>query len=408
MRSGWKFLILTGHLRGRELKLPEGEFTIGSKDADLSAQLDDDKQVTLLVSEEEIRVKEESVPMWYEGEAQLAASSIPPSTIIDLAGFCFLLGAGDQELTLADVPERQKVIKSSGKNWLAIVCLSSCLVFAIGVAVFSWMNLNTPPVIKLDPKAWIEQQVQQTGYGNLELSWSDNGILTIGGYCRSVSKYQSLLGKLNGLGIHYKNQALCQEDIVHNVYFVLQQNGYSHVLVHSGKRLGTVVISGDISADKQWESVSQLIAQVNGLQSWKVRSEKDEGLSELVEKLREANLLDKLSLLRNNSTITITGHLSDEEESELSKVLSQYRRDDITKHRVIYQNIPISQSMLRLFPSAVRSFAGNAKNPYLILANGMRIQIGTRLPNGFEVSKLNTTSVELVKDGQVLHIPLAL
>nr|WP_284676666.1 type III secretion system inner membrane ring subunit SctD [Vibrio sinus] len=401
-------MILSGHLRGRELKLPEGEFTIGSKDADLSVLLDEDKQATLLVSEEEIRIKEESVPMWYEGEAQAERSPIPPSTIIDLAGFSFLLGAEDQDLTLADVPARQKHTEKGGRNWLAIICLSLCLVFAIGVAVFSWINLNAPPIVKFDPKAWVGQEIKQPGYGKLELSWSGNGILTLGGYCQSVSKYQSLLGRLNGLGIHYKNQAICQEDIVHNVYFVLQQNGYAHVMVHSGKQLGTVVISGNISADKQWQSVSQLIAQVKGLHSWEVKSEKEEGLGELVEKLKQTHLLDKLSLSRNGNTTTITGSLGSKDEALLNKVLKQYRTDAPSNGRVIYQNIPVSQSMLSLFPSAIRSFGGNAKNPYLILANGMRIQVGTRLPDGFEVSNLDTTSVELVKDGQLLHIPLTL
>jgi len=406
--SKWKLLVLSGSLKGRELRLPEGEFTIGSKDSDLAVLLQNDVQSTLLVSSEEVLIKEDSTPLWYQGEKQVNPSPIPPSTVIDLAGFCFVLGVEEQNLSLEEIPKRQKhTRKREARNWLAISLFTLTLLFASLLVYLGWLAYKAPKVPPFDPKAWLQSQTNLEQYRDLHLSWSENGIVTVGGYCTDSKSYQALLGKLTSFGMHYSNEAICQDDIIHNVYFVLQQNGYSHVVVHSGEEPGTIIIAGDIYADKLWEKVSRVIAQVKGLKSWEVKSEKEKekGMGGLLDALKENHLLDELSLSRHGQTTTITGHLSAEKEKQLKQILANNLKHD-SSNRVIYQNIPVSQSMLSLFPASIRSFGGNAKKPYLILANGMRIEIGTQLPNGYQVTNLDPSGVELVKNGQILHIPL--
>ena len=340
MFSKWKLLVLNGSLKGRELRLPEGEFSIGSKDSDLAVLLENDLHSTLLISAEEIQIKGDSIPLWYRGEKQVNPSPIPPMTVIDLAGFCFLIGVEEQQLSLEDVPKRKKASKKRvRRNWSAIALLSLSLLFTCALIYFAWLAYSAPKQAPFNPKAWLQKQTNQEEYRYLDFSWSDGQILTISGYCSDSRSYQKLLGKLGSFGMHYNNEAICQDSIIHNVYFVLQQNGYSHVAVHSGDKPGTIIISGDIYADKLWERVSRVIAQVRGLKSWEVKSEKDKGMENLVDELKANHLLEQLSISRHGNTTTITGHLSAEKESKLKQILDNYSKHDSSNRRVIYQNI---------------------------------------------------------------------
>ncbi|WP_108651914.1 type III secretion system inner membrane ring subunit SctD [Dongshaea marina] len=408
MQSQWKLKIINGPLRGRELKLPEGEISIGSDDSDIAVALEGDQSATLQVNEQGVRLAETGVPLWFDGIPQQESDEFIPGSVIDLAGLCFVVGRSDQELNIEEIPSRRVTRTPRIGSRIYPYAFGLFLLLSGGILYLGWRGLEKPAVPEFNPKAWVAEQSEKPAYKALKLFWTNDGLLTVRGYCQDGSAYQDLLDKLVMLGIHYRNQAVCQQDIVNNVAFILQQNGYSHVSVLSGNKLGTVIISGAIYADKQWEKVSQTISRVRGLKSWEVKSQHDDGLRLLVEMLRSKNLLGKLSVSRSGTMIVITGTLDNDAERVLKEALDQFAIEHPNVLRIIYQNIPIGKSMLGLLPAPIISFGGNNHSPYLILNNGMRVQEGTRLPSGYEVSELGESGIELTKDGQLLHIPLNL
>ncbi|MCL9783723.1 type III secretion system inner membrane ring subunit SctD [Vibrio sp. S4M6] len=409
MLSKWKLLILSGSLKGRELKLPMGEFSIGSNNADLAVFLEDNLQPTLVVSEAEVTVQEDAIPLWFQGEKQAFPYVLPSSKVIDLAGFSFLLGKDDEDLTLKEIPERlSETVATKPYRWPVVVLLIFSLILACALAYFNGFGARKPSGTSISPKKWLQNEVaSHPTYKALHTTWSHDGIVTLSGYCTDTSSYQELLNKLNNIGIHFNNKAICQDTIIENVDFALHKNGYSNVSVSSGDQLGKVIISGDLTADKQWEKVSEEIAQIKGLKSWEVKSHKGRNLQGLIKDLKNNQLLTRISISQHGDTTTLTGHLSAKREAQLKHILKKYTAPASTM-RVIYQNIPVSQSMLDLLPAPIISFGGNERHPYLILNNGSRVVEGTRLPNGYKVTHLDKTGVVLTKSNQLLHIPLML
>ena len=74
---------------------------------------------------------------------------------------------------------------------------------------------------------------------------------------------------------------------------------------------------------------------------------------------------------------------------------------------ITYQNITYAGGLYpKYIPSPVASFGGDEQGSYLILVNGVRCSVGTRLPSGYVITELDGNGITLTRAGVIAHFPI--
>lgn len=246
---------------------------------------------------------------------------------------------------------------------------------------------------------WKQLAATVAGYGTIRFK----------GHCMDSRPLNALMIQLRRYGVLLREPMICQDQLLNNIRYVLHLFGYEQVTVSATDKPGEVAIQGAIQADDRWRQVVDMLAVMPGLAHWSVENQGDKQLKALLTQLRQAGLLGKLSIARSGDRLVVSGRLAPAQQSKLNQQLAQFSQRWEPAPVVIYQNIRPSEERQQLFPAAIVSVGGCEKNPFLELASGQRLQVGARLPNGYQIVAIDGVhGVELSREGQLVHVPLDL
>lgn len=430
----FKLRLLNGPLAGRELALPAGELTLGQGDVDLQVPLEGlvtDRHVVLLVSEQGFFLTS-AVACWVAGKAwEDRTAPLPLAQVIDLAGQGLLLGTVDSTLPLLPLPPRivaadeqtgvtrlnnnRAALREAARHygrWIGRAGAST-LMIGLLLAGGSWLLSATaighglPTQSELVP--WLTQQLQQPGLSGLGFAWEGDGTIRFKGHCLDSRPFNALMIQLRRYGVLLREPMICQDQLLNNIRYVLHLFGYEQVTVSATDKPGEVAIQGAVQADDRWRQVVDMLAVMPGLAHWSVENPGDKQLKALLTQLRKAGLLGKLSIARSGDRLVVSGRLVPAQREKLNQQLAQFSQRWEPAPVVIYQNIRPSEERQQLFPAAIVSVGGCEQNPFLELASGQRLQVGARLPNGYQIVAIDGVhGVELSREGQLVHVPLDL
>lgn len=403
--------ILNGALQGRELSLPPGPLTLGLGDVDLLVALDDGiTLITLLVGEQNIRLQD-PVPCWVEGRA-FQGERLPTGKIIDLAGLCIVLLAPGEHFTSRRIPERLAPGRwrlSRVQRQILRITVSSLLLLSACIAVYWWQHQETvsEQVDRLGVQQWLAKQHKTPDLRTLGFEWLNDGTVKIYGECRHQQSLDNVLQILRGKGVFWHLETRCQDRLQDDVRDLLSENGYQHVELLSGQLPGEIRIRGNIRADARWDRVVHQLSELPGLKRWNVISS-ESNKERWLTTLRQAGLIGRINMERRDDRLIVSGKLSDSEQLRLQQTLKTLLKEDHLT--LILQNIPPrSADENDIFPAPVASIGGSKLSPYLALTDGRRLQIGARLNQGYEIAGIDPLlGVDVYRDGQLLHIALAL
>lgn len=413
----WVLHVLTGVLAGQSVHLPDGLFTLGAGSArDLNVLLPDvPEQYALLdVDEQGVRLQSAGLPCWVNGQVLPAETSILPVAVaLDLAGLGIVLVRSDH---VAALPTRLPARKGSGA---AAARLRFPSLLLVGVLLLSVLSLllwrisshgggTSAGHAPFNLSAYLAVLKKSPALRGVQITQSPDGSVTLSGHCPLSTALPPLLDPLVTAGVPYRNQVVCQDTLVQSARSVLALNGYPEVVVHGGADLGNITMSGDIQADQHWRYTSQQIDQIAGLTAWHVENNIDQSVSVMVDLLRTAGLLPQLSVVRDQAFLMLTGVLNSSQQTQLQQVIVKYQQTLSQAPKVVYQNIPLGQESERYFPSPIVSVGGGTDAPFLLLANGVRVQVGSRLPSGYKIAALSRDRVTLTRPGQWVQLPLVL
>jgi type III secretion protein D len=418
----FKFRLLNGPLVGRELVLPAGELTLGQGDVDLQVPLEGrliDHRAVLLVNDEGLFLNSE-VACWIDGKPwKDRTMPLPLDRVIDLAGQGVLLGTLESNLPLLPIPPRvaadsEKQTATSRWGHWKWEARAATLMISMVLGGGGWLLSTTaigngiPTQSELTP--WLTQQLQrQPALAGLSFSWESDGTIRFKGHCLDSRPLNALMIQLRRYGVLLREPMICEDQLLNNIRYVLHLFGYEQFTVAGTDKPGVVAIQGAIQADDRWRQVVDMLAVMPGLVHWSVENQSDKQLKALLVQLRKARLLGKLSIARSGDRLVISGRLSSSQQSQLHQQLAQFRQRWDPAPAVIYQNIRPSEERQQLFPAAIVSVGGSELNPFLELASGLRLQVGARLPNGYQIVAIDGVhGVELSREGQLVHVPLDL
>ncbi len=404
----WKLIFHSGPLAGQGLNLPNGDVTVGDTpecDVQLSLPKAPGQHCVLQVSEQGVRLRTLRVRCRMNGRrVKDEEVEVPAHQRIDLGGYGVSIVRAGEEMPLQPIKSRRYGIRLWG------IALPGAMVTCLMAVMFQAgrdLRASVPNHSLFDLQGY--QRALRMKFDQIRVDRDEMGVLTLTGRCDEAAELSPYLNTLIEAGIVYRNQVVCEDELQRSVAYILRGNGYRYAQVSSGQTPGSVIISGNISDDAQWVSVSQQLDQLPGLRSWTVRNDTDAMLVNLIDMLRQQKLFEQLSVACQGDILTVTGQVPEAQEPQLRQALERWQQGRGNEIRLIYQNIPATKFEAEIFPAQVVSFSGNQQAAFLKLANGMKIQAGSTLPNnGYMVTKLDQNGIELRKEGEWIHLPLGL
>ncbi|MCL1076968.1 EscD/YscD/HrpQ family type III secretion system inner membrane ring protein [Parashewanella spongiae] len=399
MPSTFKILWLNGPLKGRQLVLPLGSFTIGS-DGDVLAVLDNSEQLEFDISEDKVSLVNET-EVWVNGEKQESIDEIAHGEVIEIEGIAFILGDADTEIEAKSIP-RKKMPKKSASHW-ALFIIS---VFSTLLIVLLLIDPVHAPQHSVTPKQWVDQRLTVNELDGIKSIWSENGVVTFNGFCENSQKLNQFVDEVKKHGILFVMHAECTDQLVTDVKQVLNQNGFQNVSVEQNIIPGSVTISGAIQAGERWNKAITVLKTIPSLVSWHVINESGVQIKPLIDALRKQNLIESLMITQLDDSIVITGEVDQNSEARVIKIAHNIKKIQQNGIKIVFQNIPVRHEVNRILTSPVVSFGGNSELPFIELENGYRLSIGNELDNGYVIEFIDIKGVDLSKNGQIIHIPL--
>ncbi len=417
----WKLVFQSGALAGQVLHLPAGELTVGDQpgcDVHFPLPGAHGDHCVLSVDEHGVTLRPLRMRCKVNGRGlKTDEIKLEVGQIVDLAGCKFSLarvaeGAASsvEKLPVTPPAGRGAVRARDLRLWgIGLPCLIAAGLVIAMLQAGQELRASVSRYVPFNLDSYQEALRLDPGLAQVEVVRAESGALTLSGLCRDTAELAPFLARLTDAGIAYCNQVVCEDELRRGIAYTLRANGYRDARVSAGSSIGSVVIAGNIHAGKRWEAVSQQLNRMPGLKSWTVSNDTDSTITGLVDTLRAHKLLAKLSVARQGGDIlTVTGQLPAARQQQLRQVLDIWQKRYEDRIRVVYQDIPTSKLQLGIFPATVTGFSGNHKTAFLQLANGMKVQIGSTLPSGYVVTKLDESGVELRKEGQLVHLPLDL
>ncbi|PJG64773.1 EscD/YscD/HrpQ family type III secretion system inner membrane ring protein [Yersinia kristensenii] len=401
MEMKFKIRILNGELNGRELMLPKGVFTLGDQGSDVLLPLPQGKILALIISENQIMLQ---VPgaVWVNGLRHDLQQPVPLRQVIEAAGLALVLGEEN------DVLSGIIVVHRSGPRLLLWLSVATFILLGLLFSFIFWFTQQSNRLFSHLPSSIPTQLSEQLKISTLEginATWLADGSVVLSGHCTSSSAVIQLQNFLVSNHVVFRNQLVCDDRLIASVGEVLHQYGYQDIDVKVGKITGNVAIHGAIEMGEKWLSVQKVLATIVGLKGWVVINSHDGQIPLLVERLKDLGLLSYLSMTQSNKEIVISGMLSPEQQQHLRSMLATLtQQPDVFPVR--YQNIPASDQATQLLPAAIVSYGGNSHSKFVQLANGVRLQQGTVLGNGYKVILIGEQSISLLKSSNLVQIPM--
>ncbi|CFR26364.1 type III secretion system inner membrane ring subunit SctD [Yersinia kristensenii] len=401
MEMKFKIRILDGELNGRELMLPKGVFTLGDQGSDVLLPLPQGKILALIISENQIMLQ---VPgaVWVNGLRHDLQQPVPLRQVIEAAGLALVLGEENDVLSGIIVGHR------SGSRLLLWLSVATFILLGLLFSFIFWFTQQSNRLFSHLPSSIPTQLSEQLKISTLEginATWLADGSVVLSGHCTSSSAVIQLQNFLVSNHVVFRNQLVCDDRLIASVSEVLHQYGYQDIDVKVGKITGNVAIHGAIEMGEKWLSVQKVLATIVGLKGWVVINSHDGQIPLLVERLKDLGLLSYLSMTQSNKEIVISGMLSPEQQQHLRLMLATLtQQPDVFPVR--YQNIPASDQATQLLPAAIVSYGGNSHSKFVQLANGVRLQQGTVLGNGYKVILIGEQSISLLKSSNLVQIPM--
>lgn len=402
MAVRFKLRLLSGELNGRELSLPEGEFTLGEQGCDVLLPLSQGQVLTLIISENQIMLQV-SGTVWINGFRHDLQVPIPLRQVIEAAGLALVLGEETDVLSEIKIPRR------SGSRlllWLSMVTFVLLFLFVMLIFWFTQQSSRLFSYLPPDIPTQLSTQLKQPALEGIKAGWLSDGSVMLSGHCTSSSAVIQLQNFLVRNQIIFRNKLVCDDHLTASVSDVLHQYGYQNIEVRTGKTPGNVILYGAIEMGGQWLKVQETLATVAGLKGWTVVNSHNGQIPRLVEHLRALGLLGYLSMTQSPKDIVISGVLSPEQQQQLKQMLTALAGPQSDELPVRYQNIPASDQTTQLLPAAIASYGGNSHSKFVQLANGTRLQQGTVLPNGYKIIFISELGLSLLKENSLIQIPM--
>ncbi|OPH55687.1 type III secretion system inner membrane ring subunit SctD [Vibrio campbellii] len=419
----WKIRILSGVHAGVEVTLPNDSLVLGSDDFTADLVLTDsdikashlvlvcDGDTVLLRDCDEASINSESVTVDANG------IELSRNALVSVGRLTFAVGHLEDDLAIditTEATDKQAtpVSHKPSSGWkrtvlIGLMCsLIPSVIFA-GVWYSQIRASDSDAITEAEPIVLVRNILSELKLDDVRVEWNATARQAVlEGYVEDRTAKLQLLGRIDALGINYKSDLRTMEEIRRGVRFILRNLGYHQVKVENGEETGTLLLTGYIDDASRWSQVEQILERdVPGLVAWKVELQRAGAYMDTLKALLEkAELLKKVQLVTSGDRIEVRGELDDIETTRFYGVTRDFREQYGEKPYLVLKSIPkVSKGTNIDFPFRSVNFG---QVPYVILTDNVRYMVGARTPQGYRISSVTPSGIELVKGGRVITIDL--
>lgn len=407
MLSTFKLRCLNGPLTGRDITLPLGSVKLSGHDADLILSFTEAIEVSLLVAEDSVRVVGQS-GLWIDGILCMDQDKeLPLETVLDLGGQVFVLGKIDTIFKNFSIPERHVVRKRTARPSIFSVCAGLLLFVGALMTVNGFgntenVNEQAENVAQYTPQ-WFANQSRQLGLPDIIFTDDPRQGLILSGYCQKTDQLKLLYALLAESGLFYRNQIICHDALLENSRRTLEAYGFKDIAVTLDLKAGIVHVDGDITAGSRWEAAYAALLNVRGVNKVNVSNQQREMFNRLVSLLKEDIGLEGLSVVKDGSSLLVSGEVDASRRKEIEAILKVFNQDS-GRTQADFQSIPPAFSPATILPAPVVTYIGTGSNPNIQLENGLRLYAGSVLSNNYVLDGFYPTGISVRKDMSVIFI----
>ncbi|BEV73180.1 hypothetical protein THUN1379_26620 [Paludibacterium sp. THUN1379] len=376
----YQLLLLSGPLAGRTLPLAIGTLTVGDEASDLALGLEGGCQAHLQIDEAGIALSN-AIPCWVNGLPQ-PPGLLPLGSLIDLAGLHFVLAAEGE--TVQALPLLPRAVRAASRPhwplWLGL----SLLPLLIGSA---WLLFAPPPASDL---RWLQQA--SAHWPGLQWQTMADGSLQITGQCTDSRSLAGLRQQLARHGVRYRWQVSCQDEWMASVRALLQNHGYAQAQL-------TITADGILQIAAPWRqggSLASLMAgldQIPGLPHWQLRPPDGVPLASIVAALQQLGQLDGLSARHGAQGWLLSGALSPARWQRLRQAMTD-PQSPLYASRLL--DAPEAPTYVEGLSDQMAAIGGSRESPFLIMRNGLRLQVGSQLAGDWQILAIFPDGVSLL------------
>lgn len=394
MNKQWKIRFLGEVLQGREVWLNEGHLSLGEQGCDLCIPLTENEKIVLTERGGRLFVDAGKAKIRINGRRHRQNTPLPDRGVLQVAGIALAFGDSDSNLTHYSIP--------GACPWGEV--FAGILLLLIGVVGSEFLETgeHSHPDNSLPQR--VNLLLQQTGASQMQVHWKLDGSVQLSGYCQSSKQMQKIKVELESLGVMFRDNVICVDQLAGDVKDILIQAGYSHVQV-IGQSLGSVLIRADIVMDQRWNTVQLQLAELPGLQHWRIENLHQSQSKAIIAAMVQSGLAGLVSVTPVGQTFVVSGILDQPHKLLLQQTLSMLRE----QHPLLelsYQEIVASSDGGKYLPAPVAGFIQGRRGNYLFLANGERLRVGSHLPGGGEIVMLTKYAVAIDRDDTLINYPL--
>ncbi|UTZ40865.1 type III secretion system inner membrane ring subunit SctD [Vibrio campbellii] len=419
----WKIRILSGVHAGVEVTLPNDSLVLGSDDFTADLVLTDsdikashlvlvcDGDAVLLRDCDEVSINNESVTVDADG------IELSRNALVSVGRLTFAVGHLEDDLAIditTEATDKQAAPvshkPSSGWKRTVLIGLMCSLIPSVIFASVWYSQIrasDSDAITEAEPIVLVRNILSELKLDDVRVEWNATARQAVlEGYVEDRTAKLQLLGRIDALGINYKSDLRTMEEIRRGVRFILRNLGYHQVKVENGEETGTLLLTGYIDDASRWSQVEQILERdVPGLVAWKVELQRAGAyLDTLKALLEKAELLKKVQLVTSGDRIEVRGELDDIETTRFYGVTRDFREQYGEKPYLVLKSIPkVSKGTNIDFPFRSVNFG---QVPYVILTDNVRYMVGARTPQGYRISSVTPSGIELVKGGRVITIDL--
>lgn len=393
MNNQWKIRLIDGVLHGREIGLPDAGLTLGERGCDVCLPLTRAAKIALTIKDGKLYIDTGGAPVRVNGRRHRQGGALPATGILQTAGVTLAFGCQQDCLAEMTLPARNAAFLWTAA--LAVVLLATLLT---GLWLSGAARESGPGI-----PGRVEMLLQQPGMGKVKAAWAPDGVLTLSGYCAEGAQMGAVRQRLASWGVVFRDRVVRGDLLARDVQDLLQQAGYAGARVRSTAP-GEVCIQGDITMGKRWTALLPQLRLIPGLRRWHIENRHALQSRAIIAALRESGLLGEISVTPVGDAYTLSGVLDEPGKDRLNRLLDRLRAR-FPGMALSYQAVPASADGAQRLPSPAAGIIHSRHGDYLMLENGVRLQVGSQLPDGGEVIALTDRAIAIHYRGALINYP---
>jgi type III secretion protein D len=320
-----------------------------------------------------------------------AGTALPLAVAIDLAGVHIVIDRPEAELGTPAIIPRARPARAYVPLALSLVAL----IVAMGWATYP-KPLPPPPT----PHDWLPQALHDEP--GLHAQWLDKSRLQLSGRCHSSEQLAALVARLQQSDVWLDQQLTCDDDLQRAVLAILQGLGYSDATVQITAD-GHALIDGPLHKGANITDITNALDRLPGLHGWQFTDHKADEFAALVQSLKQSQLLSGLSIQSTTDGWLLSGQLDAASKASIQQLISSLGGQH---SRYRFLDAPSAADASQYLPAPLSNVGGNAAAPYLELASGVRLQIGSTVQRGMTIVNITPAGVSLADGHRLVFLPL--